>query len=126
MEWLRRYLRHHDSTEYALLREFFFPPGVYFLSVISLQLMRHGTGTPATHAKIVRVVRLIIETGGVTGNFHTILPLAILEADFGLFQPSLLSFIYVYISPTARLSSYQDSVSQSCMRTRCWSSSTTE
>ncbi|PPQ84246.1 hypothetical protein CVT26_012354 [Gymnopilus dilepis] len=32
-------------------------------------LMRHGTGTPATHAKIVRVVRLIIETGGLTAIF---------------------------------------------------------
>ena len=32
--------------------------------------MRHGTGLPSTHVLIVRLVRLLIETGGFTGMWN--------------------------------------------------------
>ena len=38
-----------------------------FALILLPQLMRHGTGLPSTHVLIVRLVRLLIETGGLTG-----------------------------------------------------------
>lgn len=44
--------------------------------------MRHGTGLPPTHVFIVRLVRLIIETGGLTGMCNYLSRILIWNSPF--------------------------------------------
>ena len=41
---------------------------IVMVALIFTQLMRRGTGSPSTHVLIVRLVRLLFETGGFTGT----------------------------------------------------------